>query len=86
MASLETSRRIFGPQYTNRFNVFRAAQVTGAAAEGYSSGQALDALEEVAKATLPAQISYDWADLSYQERKASGNAGTLFALSVVPTM
>jgi hydrophobic/amphiphilic exporter-1 (mainly G- bacteria), HAE1 family len=83
MASLETSRRIFGPQYTNRFNVFRAAQVTGAAAEGYSSGQALDALEEVAKATLPAQISYDWADLSYQERKASGNAGTLFALSVV---
>jgi HAE1 family hydrophobic/amphiphilic exporter-1 len=83
MSSLETTRRVFGPQYTNRFNVFRAAQVTGAAAAGYSSGQALDALEEVAKATLPSQISYDWSDLSYQERKASGSAGRLFGLSVV---
>jgi HAE1 family hydrophobic/amphiphilic exporter-1 len=83
MSSLETSRQVFGPQYTNRFNVFRAAQVTGAAAPGYSSGQALDALEAVAKATLPPEISYDWSELSYQERKAAGNAGTLFALSVV---
>jgi HAE1 family hydrophobic/amphiphilic exporter-1 len=83
MSSIETSRRIFGPQYTNRFNAYRSAQVTGSAAPGYSSGQALDALEEVAKATLPQQIGYDWSDLSYQERKASGNAGTLFALSVV---
>jgi hydrophobic/amphiphilic exporter-1 (mainly G- bacteria), HAE1 family len=83
MSSLETNRRIFGPQYTNRFNVFRAGQVTGAAAPGYSSGQALDALEEVARTTLPPEISYDWSDLSYQERKASGNAGTLFGLSIV---
>jgi HAE1 family hydrophobic/amphiphilic exporter-1 len=83
MSSIETSRRIFGPQYTNRFNVYRSAQVTGAAAPGYSSGQALDALEEVAKGTLPPEISYDWSDLSYQERKASGNATTLFALSIV---
>ncbi len=83
MSSLETSRRIFGPQYTNRFNVFRAGQVTGAAAPGYSSGQALDALEDVARTTLPPEISYDWSDLSYQERKASGNAGTLFGLSIV---
>ena len=83
MSSLETSKRIFGPQYTNRFNVFRAAQITGAAASGYSSGQALDVLEEVAKATLPPEMSYDWSDLSYQEKKASGNAGVLFALSIV---
>jgi HAE1 family hydrophobic/amphiphilic exporter-1 len=83
MSSLETSRRVFGPQYTNRFNVFRAAQITGAAASGYSSGQALDVLEDVARATLPSEISYDWSDLSYQEKKASGNAGTLFALSIV---
>jgi HAE1 family hydrophobic/amphiphilic exporter-1 len=83
MSSIETSRRAFGPQYTNRFNVYRSAQVTGSAAPGYSSGQALDALEAVAKETLPPQISYDWSELSYQERKASGNAGTLFALSVV---
>ena len=83
MSSLQSTRQTFGPQYTNRFNVYRAAQVTGAAAPGYSSGQALDALEEVAKATLPATVSYDWSDLSYQERKASGNAARIFALSIV---
>ena len=83
MSSLQSTRQTFGPQYTNRFNVYRAAQVTGASAPGYSSGQALDALEEVAKATLPSDFSYDWSDLSYQERKASGNAGRLFTLSIV---
>jgi HAE1 family hydrophobic/amphiphilic exporter-1 len=83
MSQLQSLRQTFGPQYTNRFNVYRAAQVTGAAAPGYSSGQALDALEQVAKATLPADMSYDWSDLSYQERKASGNASRLFALSLI---
>jgi HAE1 family hydrophobic/amphiphilic exporter-1 len=83
LSSLQTTRQTFGPQFTNRFNVYRAAQVTGAAAPGYSSGQALDALEDVAKATLPPGMSYDWSDLSYQERKASGNATSLFVLSLV---
>jgi hydrophobic/amphiphilic exporter-1 (mainly G- bacteria), HAE1 family len=83
MSSVLSPRQTFGPQYTNRFNVYRAAQVTGAAAPGYSSGQALTALEEVAKTTLPSDVSYDWSDLSYQERKASGNAPRLFALSIV---
>ena len=76
LSSVQRVQKTFGPQYTNRFNVYRAAQVNGAAAPGYSSGQALDALEDVAKATLPADVSYDWADLSYQERKAAGNART----------
>jgi HAE1 family hydrophobic/amphiphilic exporter-1 len=83
MSSLQSTRQTFGPQYTNRFNVYRAAQVTGAAAPGYSSGQALDALEQVARASLPPDISFDWADLSYQERRASGNSSRLFALSIV---
>jgi multidrug efflux pump len=83
MSSLQTVKQIFGPQYTNRFNVYRAAQVTGTAAPGYSSGQALDTLEQVAKATLPADISYDWSDLAYQERKAAGNASRMFALSLI---
>ncbi len=83
LSSLASRRETFGPQYTNRFNVFRAAQITGAAAPGYSSGQALDVLEDVARTTLPATMSYDWSDLSYQERKASGHAGALFGLSVV---
>lgn len=83
LSSLVTTRKINGPEYTNRFNVYRAAQVIGAAAPGYSSGQANAALEEVAKEVFPPEISYDWADLSYQERKASGAAAAGFALSLV---
>ncbi|MBO0862693.1 MAG: efflux RND transporter permease subunit, partial [Chloracidobacterium sp.] len=83
LSSLVTTRRISGPEYTNRFNLYRAAQILGAAAPGYSSGQAMDALEEVAKDTLPPEIGYDWADLSYQEKQASGGAFTSFALSLI---
>jgi HAE1 family hydrophobic/amphiphilic exporter-1 len=83
LSSLVTTRKINGPEYTNRFNVYRAAQVIGAAAPGYSSGQATTALEEVAKEVLPQEIGYDWADLSYQERRASGAAAAGFALSLV---
>jgi HAE1 family hydrophobic/amphiphilic exporter-1 len=81
LSTLETTKPAFGPQYTNRFNVYRAALMTGNAAPGYSSGQALDVLEDVAKQTLPRDVSYDWSDLSYQEKKAGGS-GALFALSI----
>ena len=81
LSSVESTRPTAGPQYTNRFNVYRAALVTGAAAPGYSSGQALDTLEQVARDTLSRDISYDWSDLSYQEKKAGGS-GSLFALSI----
>src|SRR5215813_2047831 len=83
LSSLVSTRRISGPEYTNRFNLYRAAQVLGAAAPGYSSGQAMAALEEVAKETLPPEIGYDWSDLSYQEKRASGGAFTSFALSLI---
>ena len=83
LSSLLTTNPISGPEYTNRFNLYRAAQVIGAAAPGYSSGQAMDALEQTAKQVLPQEISYDWADLSYQERKASGTAASGFALSLI---
>jgi HAE1 family hydrophobic/amphiphilic exporter-1 len=81
LSAVETTKPTFGPQYTNRFNVYRGALVTGAAAPGYSSGQALDALEDTARRTLPPEISFDWSDLSYQEKNASGS-GPLFALSI----
>ena len=83
LSALLTTRAITGPEYTNRFNVYRATQVIGNAAPGYSSGQAMAALEEVAKQELPPEISYDWADLSYQEKKAAGTTASTFALSLV---
>ncbi|MEO8276340.1 MAG: multidrug efflux RND transporter permease subunit [Thermoanaerobaculia bacterium] len=85
LSALETSRPTFGPQFTNRFNVYRAAQISGGAAPGYSSGQAMAALEEVARQTLPREIGYDWSDLSYQERKSAGSTGSMVGLSVIFT-
>jgi len=81
LSALETTKPAFGPQYTNRFNVYRGALITGAAAAGYSSAQALNALEDTARRTLPPEIGFDWSDLSYQEKKAS-SSGPLFALSL----
>jgi HAE1 family hydrophobic/amphiphilic exporter-1 len=83
LSAVQTPRGTTGPQFTNRFNVYRATQINGAAAPGFSSGQAMTALEEVAKQTLPRDIGYEWADLSYQEKQASGNTGSVFALSLV---
>ena len=83
LSALVTIRRIQGPEYTNRFNLVRAAQVLGQAAPGYSSGQAIAVLEQVARQVLPPDMGYDWADLSYQEKKAEGTTGLLFALSLV---
>ena len=83
LSALVKPRSIQGPEYTNRFNLMRAAQVLGSAAPGYSSGQAIAALEQVAKEVLPQDMGYDWADLSYQEKKAEGTTGLVFALSLV---
>jgi HAE1 family hydrophobic/amphiphilic exporter-1 len=82
LSALTSTRRISGPEYTNRFNLYRAAQIFGSAAPGYSSGQALAALEETAAQVLPREMGYAFADLSYQEKKASGTALAIFGLSV----
>ena len=70
-----------GPEFTNRFNLFRTAELTGVPAAGFSSTQALDALEETAREVLPPDMTFDWADLSFQERRAPGVA-TVFALAI----
>ena len=79
--TLITTGPASGPEFTNRFNLFRSAELTGVPAAGFSSAQALDALEATAKEVLPADMSFDWADLSYQERRAPGVA-VVFALAV----
>jgi HAE1 family hydrophobic/amphiphilic exporter-1 len=75
--------RTSGPDYTNRFNLLRSTEVTGAPAQGYSSAQALAALEEVAAETLPDDMTFSWNAMSYQEKKASGQAGIVFGFSLL---
>jgi HAE1 family hydrophobic/amphiphilic exporter-1 len=83
LGSVTATKKIFGPEYTNRFNLFRSAWVTGNAAPGFSSGDAMKALTEVAKEVLPSDMSYAWCDLSYQESKASGTAALVFGMSII---
>jgi HAE1 family hydrophobic/amphiphilic exporter-1 len=71
-----------GPQYTNHFNIYRAAEIGGSPAPGYSSAQATDALEAVAKEVLPADMGYQWSNVSYQEKSAEGSAGAIFGLAL----
>jgi HAE1 family hydrophobic/amphiphilic exporter-1 len=83
LSAVVTTRSISGPEFTNRFNLFRAAQVTGIPAPGYSSGQATAALEAVFRETMPREMGYDWADMSYQEVKAAGAGARVFVLSII---
>ena len=80
--TLVTTRPTSGPEFTNRFNLYRSAEITGVPAPGYSSNQALDALEEVAAEVLPPEMGYSWADMSLQERLAPG-VGATFALAIL---
>ncbi|MBT8378687.1 MAG: multidrug efflux RND transporter permease subunit [Ignavibacteria bacterium] len=74
---------VSGPDFTNRYNLYRSVELTGGPAEGYSSTEAMDALEEVAAEILPPGIGYEWSNMSFQEKKASGSAMMVFALALV---
>jgi multidrug efflux pump subunit AcrB len=66
-----------------RYNRFRAIQILGGPAPGYSSGQATKAMEEVASATLPAGYGFEWTGTTYQEKQAQGNEGAIFGFAAV---
>ncbi len=83
LQTISTIKKISGPDYTTRFNLFRAVEVTGGPAEGYTSAQAMAALEEVADEVLPSDMGYAWNAMSFQEKKASGSLGTILTLSLI---
>jgi multidrug efflux pump len=85
LSAIVTLETRYGPEYTNRFNEYRAAEIQGGAAPGYSSGQAMDALEEVARQVLPAEMGYAWNALSYQQHRAAQQANPviIFGLSLL---
>jgi len=83
IAALSNVEDVSGPEFTNRFNLYRSAELSGAPAEGYSSTQALNALEEVASEILPPDMGYEWSNMSFQEKKASGSGTVIFVFSLI---
>jgi HAE1 family hydrophobic/amphiphilic exporter-1 len=70
LSAVTNIRSTAGPEFTMRYNLYRSAQLNGSAAPGYSSAQAMAALEEVFAQTMPREMGYDYLGMSYQEKKA----------------
>jgi len=82
LSAVLKAKSINGPEYFQRYNIYRSASINGSAAPGYSSGQAAQAMEDLAK-TLPAGYGFEWTGAVYQEKKTGGQTGFIFALSLL---
>ena len=74
--------KMSGPNFVSRFNLFNAAEIMGSPAPGYSSSQAIKAIEEVMK-TMPSEVGYEWSGLTLQEKKSEGRAAVVFGAAVL---
>ncbi|HET6552767.1 MAG TPA: multidrug efflux RND transporter permease subunit [Dyella sp.] len=81
--SMITTRYVPGADIVTRFNNFPAAKITGDAAEGYSSGQALSAMEETAQEVLGSGYSYGWSGQAYEEKTAGSTAAAVFGFAIL---
>ena len=81
--SVVSLRETTAPQVISHFNLFRSAEITGNSPAGQSSGQTLQAMEDLARANLPPGFDFAWAGQSLEERRAGGQAGLIFGLSLL---
>ena len=82
LSTLVKVSRISGPNFATRFNLYQSAEIMGAPAPGYTSTQALKAMEEV-MAEMPSNIGYEWSGLTLQEKKSEGQAGLIFGMAII---
>ena len=83
LSTLATIEQVFEPDVAWRYNMYRAAVIQGSAAPGYSSGDAIAAMERVAEEVLPQGYQYEWTGMAYQEVKAGNQAIYAFALALI---
>jgi hydrophobe/amphiphile efflux-1 (HAE1) family protein len=83
LGSFTTVQNVSGPYRVPRYNLYPAAELDGAAAPGYSLGQAITAMEKLAAETLPDGFAFEWTTLAYQQIKAGNTAAFAFVLAVV---
>jgi HAE1 family hydrophobic/amphiphilic exporter-1 len=85
LSALTSFEQRSGPEFTMRYNLYRSAQINASAAPGYSSLQAMKALEEVFQQAMPQEMGYDYIGMSYQEKKASEGVpiSVIFGMSLL---
>jgi len=83
LANIVTLNETSGPQVINHYNLFRSAEIDGAAAPGYSSGQGLKAMEELARQNMLQGMSLSWTGLALEEVEAQGKAIIIFGLGIL---
>ena len=83
LSNLVHVKETTAPQVISHFNLFRSSEINGSAAPGYSSGQALNAMADLASRTLPTGMTYAWAGQSLEEINAGSQAGVIFALGLL---
>jgi len=82
IGALATIKDVIGPDRINRYNLYQSAEINGAAAPGISTGQAIEAMEQITEANLPLGYGYEWTDLAYQEKAAGNTALFIFPLCI----
>lgn len=75
--------RVYGPEQLTRYNMYTSAMINGDAAEGYSSGDAINAIQKTAKEKLPKGYSYEWSGMTREQILSGGQAGSIFILCLV---
>src|SRR5450432_1016486 len=83
LATLAIVKDTIGPLYTNRFNLYRSAEISGSPALGFTSSQALEALGKVAKESLPKEMGFAYSNMSFQEKAAEGQGGVVFVMALI---
>ena len=83
LGTIGTLKDMSGPSRVPRYNLYTAIALSGNVAEGYSSGEALDAMESLAAEILPAGVSYEWTEIAYEQKKTGNTAIIAFMLAVL---
>ncbi len=83
LGAMATVKDALGPLKVDRYNLYPTAKVMGSPATGFSTGQAIQTMEKLAKAQLPVGMGYEWTAMAFQQKKASGQAMIIFGLAII---
>jgi HAE1 family hydrophobic/amphiphilic exporter-1 len=83
LGSVVDVKEILGPQSINRYNMYPSAKIMGQPADGYSSGQSMEIVENMAEQKLPTTMGVEWTELSYQEKAAQGSSNVIYLLAII---